>query len=195
MAATSMSGQESWQVERVTTGADLLRELRAVPEGALPQTLRNGSSVSPPEVGRAALVACLLTSSSPADAPLVRELTRQEIAWVEAGDSGCGDVLLACCWLLFMGGDLDDAALVWAAKNVNFDAYCYIDSSLLVPQGPAATALRARSRGLSDLADHVDGLAVSELQQMADAWRSGDYFSGAPSTTAAVDELAAWVRQ
>ena len=179
----------------MTTGGDLLREVRAAPDADLAGTLRPGLSGLPAEVERAALVAALLTSSSPTDVPLIRELTRQEIAWVEANDAGCGDVLLACCWMLFMGGDVDDAALVWRAKNVNFDAHCYIDSALLVPHGVAATAEFARSRGLTDLAEWVDGMLASELQSTAEAWRSGEFFRGAPSATASLEELAAWMRQ
>jgi hypothetical protein len=34
--------------------------------------------------------------------------------------------------LLFMLGHVEDATLVWRAKNVNFDAHCYIDSAFLV---------------------------------------------------------------
>lgn len=175
----------------MTTGADLLREVRAAPEADLAETLRGGLSDLPNEVERAALVASLLTSPSSADAPLIRELTRQEIAWVEAEDSGCGDVLLACCWMLFMGGDVDDSALVWRAKNVNFDTHCYIDSTFLVPQGVAATAEFSRSRGLTDLAEWADGMSVSELQPTAEAWRSGEFFRGAPRVPAALEELAA----
>lgn len=177
------------------TGADLLRAVRAVPEADLAETLRCGLSDLPNEVERAALVAALLTSSSSADTPLVRELTRQEIVWVETNDSGCGDVLLACCWLLFMGGDVADVPLVWRAKNVNFDAHCYIDSVFLVPEGVASTAQFARSRGMTDLADWVDGMSVDELQGTVDAWRSGEFFDGAPLAAASAEELAAWMRQ
>lgn|GEM_PF-3571657 len=179
----------------MTTGADLLRELRAVPVTDLAETLRRGLSDLPGEVERAALVASLLTTASPSDAPLIRELTRQETAWVEAEDSGCDDVLLACCWMLFMGGDVADAPLVWRAKTVNFDTHCSIDSVFLVPQGVAATAASARSRGLAELAEWVDRLSVDEVRSTAEAWRSGGSFDGAPPATASAEELAAWMRQ
>ena len=94
---------------------------------------------------RAALVAALLSVSTPSDAPLLRELTSQEIAFVTRADSGCGDVLLACCWLLFVNGQVEDSALVWRAKNVNFDAHCYVDSVFLVAHGVRATAEFARA--------------------------------------------------
>src|SRR5215471_1570862 len=124
------------------------------------------------EVERPALVAALLSSFTAADAPLIRELTRQEIAAVRDAGSGCGDVLMACCWLLFMLGHVEDTALVWQAKNVNFDAYCYIDSVFLVPQGAAVTAEFARFRGLTDLVDWVEGEWMADTSA-AQEWRSG----------------------
>lgn len=157
--------------------------------------LKRSLSDLPNEVERAALVAALSTTFSPADAPLVRGLTRQEIAWVEKDDAGCGDVLLASCWMLFVSGDVEDAALIWHAKNVYFDAHCYIDSVFLVPQGVAATAEFARSRGLRDLATWVGDMSMSDLQSTAEAWRSGEFFAEAPPATASVEELAAWIRQ
>lgn len=106
---------------------------------------------------RPALVTALLSTFIAADAPLIRELTRQEITAVHDADSGCGDVLLVCCWLLFMLGHVEDTALVWQAKNVNFDTHCYIDSVFLVPHGAAVTAEFARRQGLTDLVHWVDG--------------------------------------
>jgi hypothetical protein len=50
----------------------------------------HGGSSDADEVERAALVAALLSSFTARDAPLVRELTRREIAAVRDADSGCG---------------------------------------------------------------------------------------------------------
>jgi hypothetical protein len=147
------------------------------------------------EGARAALVAALLSSFTPDDAPLIRELTRQEIAAVRDADSGCGDVLLACCWLLFMLGHTEDAALVWQAKNVNFDAYCYIDSAFLAPQGPDVTAEFARAEGLTSLADWVDGGWMGDTEYAAQQWQNGSYFAQVPSAAASVEELATWIRR
>jgi hypothetical protein len=155
----------------------------------------HGGSSDADEVERAALVAALLSSFTAADAPLVRELTRQEIAAVRDADSGCGDALLACCWLLFMLGHTEDTTLVWQAKNVNFDAYCYMDSAFLVPQGAAVTAESARFQGLTDLADWVEDEWASDTENAAREWRSGWFFAPVPSPAASVEELSAWMRK
>src|SRR5262249_58384133 len=136
------------------------------------------------EVERAALVAALLTSFTAADTTLIRELTRHEIAAVRDADSGCGDVLLACCWLLFMLGHIEDTALVWQAKNVNFDAHCYIDSIFLVPQGPAVTAEFARSQRLTDLADWVESGWRADSKTAAQERRCGAFFAQRAAPTA-----------
>jgi hypothetical protein len=146
-------------------------------------------------VERPALVTALFSSFTAADTPLIRELTRQEIAAVRDADSGCGDVLLACCWLLFMLGHVEDTTLIWQAKNVNFDTHCYIDSVFLVPQGAAVTAEFARFQGLTDLVDWVEGEWMSDTKDSAQEWRSESFFAQVPSPAASVEELATWMRQ
>ena len=144
---------------------------------------------------RAALVAALLSVSTPSDAPLLRELTSQEIAFVERADTGCGDVLLACCWLLFVNGQVEDSALVWRAKNVNFDAHCYVDSVFLVAHGVRATAEFARSAGLVDLAEWVEDDSSDDVDADARELRDGAFFEDVPAASAPVEELAQWIRQ
>lgn len=127
------------------------------------------------------------------DAPLIRELTQHETTAVGDADSGCGDALLACCWLLFMIGDVEDSAFVWRAKNLNFDCHSYIDSVFLVPQGVIATAKFARSHGLPDLANWVEGGGLSDSEEDARGWRSGSFFAKVPSADTSVEELASWL--
>jgi hypothetical protein len=155
----------------------------------------HGGSSDADEMERAALVAALLSSFTAAGAPLVRELTRQDIAAVRDADAGCGDVLLACCWLLFMLGHTKDTALVWQAKNVNFDAYCYTGPAFLVPQGAAVTAGFARFQGLTDLANWGEDDRASGTGNAARERRSGWFFAQVPSPAASVEELPAWMRQ
>jgi hypothetical protein len=179
----------------VTSGAELLVRARVMSDADVALVFGHGGSRDADEVERAALVAALLSSFTAADAPLIRELTRQEIAAVRDADSGCGDVLLACCWLLFMLGHVEDTALVWQAKNVNFDTHCYIDSVFLVPQGAAVTAEFARFQGLTDLVDWVEGEWTSDTKNAAQEWRSGSSFAQVPSSEASVEELATWMQQ
>jgi hypothetical protein len=179
----------------VTSGVDLLLRARAMSDADVALVFGHFGSSDADEVERPALVAALLSSFTAADAPLIRELTRQEIAAVRDADSGCGDVLLACCWLLFMLGNVEDAALVWQAKNVNFDAHCYIDSVFLVPHGAAMTSEFARRQGLADLVDWVEGEWMSDPGAAAQQWRSGSFFAQVPLPEEAVEELAAWMQQ
>ena len=166
------------------TGALLLAAARAV----TPDQLR---VLAGPDDARAALVAALLTSRRPDDAPLLRELTRLEIDSVDAAGDGCGDVLLACCWMLLLVGDLADVELIWQAKNLNFDTYSYIDSVFLIPGGVQMTAEFARAHGL---ADYVEQGWLTDPDELAEQWRNSAFFAGAPAATASVEELARYIR-
>ncbi|WP_343048021.1 hypothetical protein [Cellulomonas humilata] len=179
----------------MTTGLELLESARTMLAAADARPHWPVSDDFPDEVVRAALAAALLSSFAPSDAPLIAELTRRETAAVEDSGDGCGDVLLACCWLLFMVGRAEDSALVWRAKSINFDTHCYIDSVFLAPQGVAATAEFARSAGLQDLLAWVNGEWNGDMESTAQQWRSGSFFADVPSATAPVEVLAAWLRQ
>lgn len=97
-------------------------------------------------------------------------------------------MLLACCWLLFRIGAVEDSALIWRAKNVNFDTSCYIDSVFLIASGPAATAQFARSQGLTDLAEWVEGDWLADEEATVREWRSGTFFAEVPPATASVEK-------
>lgn len=144
---------------------------------------------------RAALVAALLSHCSPGDAALVRALTRAEIDHVSARRGGCGDVLLASCWLLFVLGDPADSGLVWAAKSIDFDTHSYIDSALLVTQGIEATAAWARAHDQEQLATHVEGPWTEDVDEAIADWRTSVFFARVPPASAPAKELAAWIRQ
>lgn len=173
----------------VTSGLLLLTAARAAPS-----ELPTVDGLDAGEV-RAALVAALMSAYAPPDAALIRSVTRAEVAGVAAARSGCGDVLLGCCWLLFMLGDLADSALVWEAKGIDFDTYCYVDSILLVPHGVEATAAWARSHGHHDLADYVEQPWAKDVAEGIADWRRAEFFGPIPAATASVQELAAWIRQ
>lgn len=176
----------------MTTGMELLASARDMTDAQVTASFGHGAPDAD-EVLRPALVATLVSSYSAEDAPLIRALTRHQISLV--GESGCGDVLLAACWLLFMLGHVEDAALVWEAKNLNFDAHCYIDSVFLIPQGVAATLAYARREDLLDLAAWVEGPWLCDPEEVAAGWRSGSFFAQAPPSTTSVAELAAWIAE
>ncbi len=172
---------------RMTTGRELLDAARAARKREAPGL--------DDLTQRAALLACLLSSYETNDLPLIRAAVRAEMELVLAEGDGCGDVLLAGCWLLFMLGDVRDSALVWEAKNLNFDTYCYIDSVFLIPNGVSATGSYARGEGLDDLADYVEGQWIGDVTLEIEAWRTGSFFAKAPLPDVPVADLAAWLRQ
>lgn len=178
----------------MTTGALLLASARAKRPEELDELIGPAAAPAGDDV-RAALVASLLSGYRHSDAPLIRALTRHEIESVRDAGDGCGDVLLGCCWLLFMLADVADSALVWEAKELNFDAYCYIDSVFLVPRGIEATAAFARTNGLADLADYVEQDWLGDPEEGAERWRSSSFFAQVPAATASVAELARWIRE
>lgn len=176
----------------MASGLDLLTAARSMTPAELAEAYGyRASRLS--EVTRPAVIGALLSEYRPEDAPLIRQLTRLEMAAVRAADDGCGDTLLACCWLLFMLGDVADSALIWEAKNVNFDAHCSIDSVFLITAGADATAAFARREGLDDLAAWVSEW-VSDPEEGARDWRAGSFFDTVPPAEASAEELAAWLK-
>lgn len=173
----------------MTSGVELLAVARSMGAEELNDLIGGGA-----DDVRAALVAALLSGYRESDAPLVRALTRHEIDGVGAAGDGCGDVLLACCWLLFMLGDVADGALVWKAKGLNFDTYSYLDSVFLVPRGIEATATFAKAHGLADLVAYVRGDWAGDPEEAAARWRTGSFFAQVPAPTASSEELADWIR-
>lgn len=169
------------------TGALLLAAARAASSDEL-RTMAGADDV------RAALVATLLSSRRPDDTPVLRELTRLEIESVDAAGDGCGDVLLACCWMLFLHGDISDSDLIRQAKDLNFDTYCYIDTVFLIPSGIQATAEFAHAHGLSHLAAYVKQDWLSDPDDLAEEWRNSSFFARVPAPTASVAELAGFLR-
>lgn len=176
----------------MASGIDLLKDMRRSASGW--SVFACGARPDAGTVVRSGLVATLLSEVVPADAPLVRALTREEIAAVREAGDGCGDTLLACCWLLFMLGDVEDALLIWKAKNLNFDTHCYIDSVLLISQGPDATAAFAQAQGLDDLASWVRDGWIEDPSEAAESWRSRSFFEEAPPASESLETLAAWLQ-
>ena len=70
----------------------------------------------------------------------VRQYLREEIE-KEQKSQGKGDTELmrACCLLLYRHGHVEDAGLIWEAKNASFDASFAIDAYLLLGAGLEST--------------------------------------------------------
>ncbi|GAA1402150.1 hypothetical protein GCM10009639_45330 [Kitasatospora putterlickiae] len=89
----------------------------------------------------------------------IRELLREH-AERERHAQGRGDTELMklCCVQLFNSGDLDDALLVWNAREAGFDAACSIDVELLLGHGAEATK--------AHLAAHPSPAAAAALDRL-----------------------------
>lgn len=172
------------------TGSDLLEKARAASPDELHQMFGPDSGESG-DAARAAAVATLLTSRSPSDVPLIRELTRFEMERRAAG-AGFDDGLLACCYLLFMTGKAPEGALVWEAKELDFDSHCYIDSGFLIPEGIDATIRFATENGIDDLLAWVRAYSPEGLNDQAESWRTFDYFGRVPPPSSPVEMLTKW---
>jgi hypothetical protein len=174
----------------MATGVELLNWARGVEADELDAALGRGDLDG--GVKRSALIAVLLSGHDQADLPLIRTITRHEIEAVRQRDDGCGDELNACCWLLFLSGDVADSALIWEAKRINFDTGCAIDTTYLVSAGLEETVQFAKGAGLDDLAEWVLTSEVSEEE--ISGCREWTYFEEVPAPTGTVGELAAWMR-
>ncbi|MFI5623769.1 hypothetical protein ACIA03_09905 [Nocardioides sp. NPDC051685] len=178
----------------MTTGVDLLQQVRGVQADSWSSLLGPGVSESVESVVRPAVVATLLTERDASDVDLLRAVTAYETASrAEAGD-GCGDVLLACCWMLFCDGHLDDVPLIWQAKKANFDAYCYIDGVFLMPHGLDASLALATQTGHGDLLAYLQQAGLGDSADEIEAWRTSTFFAACPAPTSPIDDLAAWLR-
>lgn len=178
----------------MSTGVDLLRQVRGVQADSWPSLLGPGVSESVDSLVRPAVVATLLTARDTSDIDLLRAVTAYETAARAEADDGCGDVLLACCWMLFCEGHLDDVPLIWQAKKVNFDAYFYIDGVFLMPRGLDASVAFATQIGHGDLLAHLQRVAPGDSADEIEAWRTSTFFAACPAATSPIDDLAAWLR-
>jgi len=145
-------------------------------------------------LSRPALVACLTSEATKDDLPLLRIATRSETEWVQHKNDGCGDTLLACCWLLFKFGDVEDSVAIYEAKMCNFDAGCYIDSVFLVGAGLPETTAFAKAAGLTKLAEWIAPMNPDDVEYDAANWRDSTFFARRPPLNSSVEDLAAWIR-
>lgn len=176
------------------TGIDLLLRARSAGADSWPSMFGPEASGPVDAVDRPAIVATLLTERRAGDLDLLRAVTAYEIASRKEAGDGCGDVLLACCWMLFCDGRLEDVPLIWRAKNINFDAYCYIDAALLLPQGLDASIALAARAGVDDLLAYLQRLLPGDMVEETTSWRTSSFFAACPAPTSASVDLAAWLR-
>ncbi|MGW1278823.1 hypothetical protein ACWD4V_17960 [Streptomyces tsukubensis] len=95
---------------------------------------------------------------------LLGEHTERERRAQGGGDT---ELMKLCCVQLFNSGDLDDALLVWNAKESGFDAACSIDIELLLGHGLETTK--------AHLAAHPSPSARAALDRLRDLESEGAF--------------------
>ncbi|QHT70599.1 hypothetical protein GXP67_30070 [Rhodocytophaga rosea] len=87
----------------------------------------------------------------------------------EGSDIGTGDNIMFASYLLGLHGNVEDSLLIWRAKNVDFDAFCYVDIQLVVFAGVEETI------GFFILLNTEESTKAAEyLKQCKDAGNFGD---------------------
>ena len=109
----------------------------------------------------------------PCDLPVIRELLVRETQ-AESQEQGAGDTefIKLCCVQLFSQGDLQDALLIWRAKNASMDAACAVDIQLLCGAGLGATK--------EYLAGSKDQSAAAALLYLRECEAAGDFDGFSP---------------
>ena len=92
---------------------------------------------------------------------LLREQTERERRAQGEGDT---ELMKQCCVQLFNSGDIDDALLVWSAKEASFDAACSIDIELLLGHGLKATKAHLSAHPSPSAAAALDRLRELEVE-------------------------------
>ncbi len=100
----------------------------------------------------------------------IRRLLEDEIEREKRNESGYEEMLLTLCLQLFSLGVVDDALLIWKAKQINFDTHCGLDVQFLCGAGLAATKeYLLKSEDLS-AADALEYLTKCEQTRDFEDW-------------------------
>ncbi|MDV9187063.1 hypothetical protein R6L23_02325 [Streptomyces sp. SR27] len=95
---------------------------------------------------------------------LLREHAERERRAQGEGDT---ELMKLCCVQLFNSGDIDDALLVWSAKEASFDTGCSIDIELLLGHGLDATK--------AHLSAHPEPSAAAALDRLRELEVDGEF--------------------
>lgn len=104
----------------------------------------------------------------------LRLLLAEEIERERRGESG-DEMLRTLCSQLFSLGVVEDALLIWEAKESSFDAHCGLDVQFLCGAGLAETKdYLAKSKAKS---------APAALEYLSECERAGDFTDWTPEKT------------
>ena len=89
-----------------------------------------------------------------------------------------GDSIYWCALLLYFVGDLGDVALMWEAKNINFDLRCAFDGQFLVGAGVDETITYLGDHGPAEAAEYIKRLKSCRDLDNLSRWEKFriDYF-------------------
>jgi hypothetical protein len=113
--------------------------------------------------------------ASPHHRAELRKLLAKEIELEERGESGEEEMLRTLCLQLFSLGIVEDALLIWEAKQSSFDAQCGLDVQFLCGAGLAATK--------AFLAGSAAPSASAALEYLAECEQTGDFADWTPQAT------------
>ena len=112
--------------------------------------------------------------ASPSDHDEIRRALAQEIEHERRGEAG-EEMLRALCVQLFSLGVVDDALLIWEAKQSSFDAGCSLDIQFVCGAGLKATT--------DFLAGSASPTAATALKYVRECEAAGDFMDWTPQST------------
>ncbi|HOX08514.1 MAG TPA: hypothetical protein PK280_19115 [Planctomycetota bacterium] len=112
--------------------------------------------------------------ASPEHRDEIRRLLIEEIEREKRGESG-EEMLRTLCLQLFSLGVVDDALLIWDAKQSSFDAGCGLDVQFLCGAGLATTK--------RSLASSTAPSASAALEYVTECERAGDFADWTPQSS------------
>ncbi len=92
-----------------------------------------------------------------------------------AQGEGDTELMKLCCVQLFNSGDIDDALLVWGAREAGFDAACSIEIELMLGHGLAATKAHLSAHSSSAAAAALDRLRELEADGQFEGFSAGEH--------------------
>ncbi|WP_042365924.1 hypothetical protein [Streptacidiphilus neutrinimicus] len=88
---------------------------------------------------------------------------------------GDTELMKLCCVQLFNSGDIDDALLVWSAKEASYDAACSVDIELMLGRGLDATKAYLSALPMTAAVAALDRLCELETDGQFEGFSADEY--------------------
>lgn len=86
-----------------------------------------------------------------------------------------GDTIMLACYILGLHNEVEDCIAIWTAKNVDFDAYCYVDIQLAVFAGVKETISFLETQTTDDAVEAL--IYINKCKAAEDFDALGSYFN------------------